>query len=206
MTIDYLTGRSTRLRAAFLALGGIAAVWQRAASSNPPRTSSLTRCIICVAQNSTSRGPTEVTLSSTRYRAVPAATKYNSSRWCGTCGSFVGRAANRIPRSPSTDASADRPGVRGKVMVTRGRASPPRHQARAGGHPARRQIGSGRSARDQAADRHRAKRRAAQRGLCRAARARQLTAPDREVVELFVARLRRQIAAEAAEAAAAAAT
>jgi hypothetical protein len=32
----------------------------------------------------------------------------------------------------------------------------------------------------------------------------QLTAPDREVVELFVARLRRQIAAEAAEAAAAA--
>jgi hypothetical protein len=33
----------------------------------------------------------------------------------------------------------------------------------------------------------------------------QLTAPDREVVELFVARLRRQIAAEAAEAAAAAA-
>jgi hypothetical protein len=30
-----------------------------------------------------------------------------------------------------------------------------------------------------------------------------LTAPDREVVELFVARLRRQIAAEAAEAAAA---
>ena len=32
-----------------------------------------------------------------------------------------------------------------------------------------------------------------------------LTAPDREVVELFVARLRRQIAAEAAEAAAAAA-
>ena len=34
----------------------------------------------------------------------------------------------------------------------------------------------------------------------------QLTAPDREVVELFVARLRRQIAAEAAEAAAAAAS
>jgi hypothetical protein len=34
----------------------------------------------------------------------------------------------------------------------------------------------------------------------------QLTAPDREVVKLFVARLRRQIAAEAAEAAAAAAT
>ena len=33
----------------------------------------------------------------------------------------------------------------------------------------------------------------------------QLTVPDREVVELFVARLRRQIAAEAAEAAAAAA-
>jgi Family of unknown function (DUF5681) len=33
----------------------------------------------------------------------------------------------------------------------------------------------------------------------------QLTAPDREVVEFFVARLRRQIAAEAAEAAAAAA-
>ena len=33
----------------------------------------------------------------------------------------------------------------------------------------------------------------------------QLTAPDREVVELFVARLRRQIAAEAAEAAAASA-
>jgi hypothetical protein len=32
-----------------------------------------------------------------------------------------------------------------------------------------------------------------------------LTAPDREVVELFVARLRRQIAAEAAEAAEAAA-
>jgi Family of unknown function (DUF5681) len=32
----------------------------------------------------------------------------------------------------------------------------------------------------------------------------QLTAPDRDVVELFVARLRRQIAAEAAEAAAAA--
>jgi hypothetical protein len=33
-----------------------------------------------------------------------------------------------------------------------------------------------------------------------------LTAPDKEVIELFVARLRRQIAAEAAEAAAAAAT
>ena len=33
-----------------------------------------------------------------------------------------------------------------------------------------------------------------------------MTAPDREVVELFVARLRRQIAAEAAEAAAAGAT
>ena len=33
-----------------------------------------------------------------------------------------------------------------------------------------------------------------------------LSAPDREVVELFIARLRRQIAAEAAEAAAAAAT
>jgi len=32
-----------------------------------------------------------------------------------------------------------------------------------------------------------------------------LTAPDREVVELFVARLRRQITAEAPEAAAAAA-
>jgi hypothetical protein len=32
-----------------------------------------------------------------------------------------------------------------------------------------------------------------------------LTAPDKEVVELFVARLRRQIAAEAVEAAAAAA-
>jgi len=34
----------------------------------------------------------------------------------------------------------------------------------------------------------------------------QLAAPDKEVIELFVARLRRQIAAEAAEAAAAAAT
>lgn len=36
---------------------------------------------------------------------------------CGTCGPFVGRAANLNSRSPSRISSADRPGVRGKASA-----------------------------------------------------------------------------------------
>src|SRR5207244_1936411 len=60
-------------------------------------------------QNRTSLGLTAVTLASARYRSVPAATKYSSSHWCGACGPFVGRAANRTLRSPSTNTSVERP-------------------------------------------------------------------------------------------------
>src|SRR3954451_16368255 len=42
---------------------------------------------------------------------------YSSSRGCGTCDPLVGRAANRTSRSPSTNTSAERPGVRGSARA-----------------------------------------------------------------------------------------
>ena len=76
-------------------------------SSNP--------CATCAAQNSKSPGPTAVTLSSTRYRPVPAVTKYNSSRCAepAGCSSVVRRIAppvrrQRTPRSIAPGSAARR--------------------------------------------------------------------------------------------------
>src|SRR4051794_39584816 len=43
--------------------------------------------------------------------------KYNSSFSCGICGPSVGFAANLTSRSPSTNTSADRPGVLGSARA-----------------------------------------------------------------------------------------
>src|SRR3984957_6536091 len=43
--------------------------------------------------------------------------KYTSSFSCGTCGPSVGFAANLTSRSPSTNTSADRPGVLGSARA-----------------------------------------------------------------------------------------
>ena len=134
--------------------------------------------------------------SESGYKVGPGRPPLHARFKQGQSGNPGGRSAKSLP-ALLADALNE------TVVRDDRRTAPQDHQARGDRHADGRQIGECRSARDQDADRHDERRRAQGQRRCPAPEPRRLAVADKEVVQQFAARLRRQILQEIEEAKAA---